>query len=506
MNPEHPKWGEFLDRLEGPEGCNFRQEDGTFRFDCTSETEKRGARAALAAMGFTDEAIEASCAYFEEHGGYCDCEILLNISFHEEVHPAINGDRDPATVRRMFKHLDDGALLKVADSLRAPDGILPPVHWGAAVAVALMQRGYEDALHDDLDAPSPCWDAEMPHDSFEQLQSEFELEIMTPEHARWNEFLDRMEGPEGCYCREGDMFGRYVYECSCSGDHDLFATCAILKHMGFCDEEIDASCDYFEEHGAICDCDVLSVLGHEPQIQSAFGEGGHPNRGRRLFKHLTDETIRRIVRRLCGADPDGSDYTLHVFCLAQGQRDGWSQGQMRVAVKRRGGCAIGDPFERDEFISREPDTRTMTPEHPRWNEFLSRLEGPEGCNFREHDHGLTYDSPDPDRAPFARIILRRMGFTPEAIEASCQYFDKDDRQSDDLIVINMGHLPDVEDVLQKRRDPKDVRRLFNHLSDDTIKEMARRRGIDPDDPAYHERTLITIACLQRGIWGDDLCW
>ena len=37
----------------------------------------RYAKAAMAAMGGID--IEATLAFFESRGGYCDCEILLNV-------------------------------------------------------------------------------------------------------------------------------------------------------------------------------------------------------------------------------------------------------------------------------------------------------------------------------------------------------------------------------------------------------------------------------------------
>jgi hypothetical protein len=30
-------------------------------------------------MGLTRQDIIDSCAFFREHGGYCDCEIILNI-------------------------------------------------------------------------------------------------------------------------------------------------------------------------------------------------------------------------------------------------------------------------------------------------------------------------------------------------------------------------------------------------------------------------------------------
>jgi Protein of unknown function (DUF2695) len=70
MGPEHPRWEEFAERL--------RSTTRTLR-DCNHTT--RNAEAVLAAIGGLD--IEASLAGFREHGGYCDCEIIMN---------AIHGD------------------------------------------------------------------------------------------------------------------------------------------------------------------------------------------------------------------------------------------------------------------------------------------------------------------------------------------------------------------------------------------------------------------------------
>ena len=36
----------------------------------------RHAKAALSVLGFD---VESSLAFFKEHGGFCDCEIMLNI-------------------------------------------------------------------------------------------------------------------------------------------------------------------------------------------------------------------------------------------------------------------------------------------------------------------------------------------------------------------------------------------------------------------------------------------
>ena len=76
MTPAHPKWAEFVARLAGPEGCNFRQERGQFASDCDGESSRPKATALLRDY---DVDVEASLAYFEEHGGHCDCEIVFNV-------------------------------------------------------------------------------------------------------------------------------------------------------------------------------------------------------------------------------------------------------------------------------------------------------------------------------------------------------------------------------------------------------------------------------------------
>ena len=80
MTPTHPRWGEFIQRLEGPEGCNFHeQEDGRIGWDCVGSTDHPYSIRILTAMGFSPESIAASRDYFRQHGGYCDCEILFNV-------------------------------------------------------------------------------------------------------------------------------------------------------------------------------------------------------------------------------------------------------------------------------------------------------------------------------------------------------------------------------------------------------------------------------------------
>ena len=65
----------FLERLEGPEGCNF-QEDETWQ--CEGGLDKSLSRAILYNMGITKKEIKEFLNECEKLGGYCDCEILFN--------------------------------------------------------------------------------------------------------------------------------------------------------------------------------------------------------------------------------------------------------------------------------------------------------------------------------------------------------------------------------------------------------------------------------------------
>ena len=77
--PRHPRWEEFIERLCGPEGCNFTDTSWT----CHGGTDKRFCRRILAAMGLSERAILVSLAYFEDHGGFCDCEVAFNLGSRE---------------------------------------------------------------------------------------------------------------------------------------------------------------------------------------------------------------------------------------------------------------------------------------------------------------------------------------------------------------------------------------------------------------------------------------
>ncbi len=79
MTPEHPDWAEFAEKLGDPDHCNFREVDGEFAWDCAGGSDKTYAESILKNMGLDEQGIQETFVYFDEHGGHCDCEILLNI-------------------------------------------------------------------------------------------------------------------------------------------------------------------------------------------------------------------------------------------------------------------------------------------------------------------------------------------------------------------------------------------------------------------------------------------
>ena len=78
MCKDHPKWEEFILRLSGPEGCDFKEDaNGKTTWKCKNGEDKSLAIKILRAMDIED--IEGTISYFEDNSGYCDCEILFNV-------------------------------------------------------------------------------------------------------------------------------------------------------------------------------------------------------------------------------------------------------------------------------------------------------------------------------------------------------------------------------------------------------------------------------------------
>ena len=79
-----------------------------------------------------------------------------------------------------------------------------------------------------------------------------ELEVLTVDSARWEEFSTRLDGPEGCNFHK-DEKGEIRWKCKAGTNQSLAR--AILEKMGGID--VDATLAYCTEHGGHCDCEIL---------------------------------------------------------------------------------------------------------------------------------------------------------------------------------------------------------------------------------------------------------
>lgn len=82
MDYKHPQWNEFLERLAGPEGINYLEDPktGKLNWECKGGEDKTHAIDLMKKMGLNESDIKKSIKFFNKHGGYCDCEILLNVN------------------------------------------------------------------------------------------------------------------------------------------------------------------------------------------------------------------------------------------------------------------------------------------------------------------------------------------------------------------------------------------------------------------------------------------
>lgn len=79
MNPNHPRWDEFCERLAGPEGCDFKGENENITWKCNGSHDKSYAIRILQTIPGID--LKKTLKYFDSHGGHFDCEILFNIGW-----------------------------------------------------------------------------------------------------------------------------------------------------------------------------------------------------------------------------------------------------------------------------------------------------------------------------------------------------------------------------------------------------------------------------------------
>jgi hypothetical protein len=70
---------EFFRKLEGPEGCDFKEDaKGKITWNCKAGMDKTHAKRILKNMGIPKWQADEFLDLCDEHGGHCDCEILMN--------------------------------------------------------------------------------------------------------------------------------------------------------------------------------------------------------------------------------------------------------------------------------------------------------------------------------------------------------------------------------------------------------------------------------------------
>ena len=74
MGPTHPEWAAFCDALAGEGYCNFTGDRRGWH--CQHD---HSHTRSLLANKWPQIDVEATLELFRDHGGYCDCEILLNV-------------------------------------------------------------------------------------------------------------------------------------------------------------------------------------------------------------------------------------------------------------------------------------------------------------------------------------------------------------------------------------------------------------------------------------------
>jgi hypothetical protein len=80
MTPDHPRWDEFCTILAGPVRIIQEKSDtGKSCLDCPTCNDSSFAKAILREH-FPEVDVAPSLEYFEENGGFCDCEILMNVA------------------------------------------------------------------------------------------------------------------------------------------------------------------------------------------------------------------------------------------------------------------------------------------------------------------------------------------------------------------------------------------------------------------------------------------
>ena len=105
LTPDSQRWEEFCEELDA----------AIAEYGCAAGTNKDNAKAVMRKMGSID--VEGSLAYFEDHGGYCDCEILMN------VHAPLT-DEERGAFKQMDRQADETSNEEIIVLARRVAGIV----------------------------------------------------------------------------------------------------------------------------------------------------------------------------------------------------------------------------------------------------------------------------------------------------------------------------------------------------------------------------------------------
>lgn len=86
MTPEHPEWDDFMDMLVDQlvEDSGMALEDRITLEHVTKGCDHTFEKSRAAMMLIEDANIRESIEYFKDQGGYCDCEVVLNVHPRED--------------------------------------------------------------------------------------------------------------------------------------------------------------------------------------------------------------------------------------------------------------------------------------------------------------------------------------------------------------------------------------------------------------------------------------
>lgn len=116
-------------------------------------------------------------------------------------------------------------------------------------------------------------------------------DLMTPFHARWEEFLERLdEKLDRCVNLET---GEDSW--SCASDPDCPLATSILAVMGGID--VENSLDYLAYHGASCDCTILMNVENSVEAQQEVDDTAFLEHQQREMGDPADQPLTIALRR-----------------------------------------------------------------------------------------------------------------------------------------------------------------------------------------------------------------